>query len=530
MNKISKFITVSILGTLVVGTTACSDFLTENPQTALTESQIMANLDYAELNLQSIYTTWRNNCFKDQQYWELLIATDEVQSGALQALKSGSSRAAMETFDASLNSQNSYTCETWNNRWPIVTAAGKIIAALDNDGVNTDEQQKQIFGEARFIRGSVYYQLAMIYGRLPIIDIAKASEYGYGRKSMTETWQFIIDDLLSASENCPTSNSAGRATCYAALTMLGKAYMSAPEETGLRDFSKALSCFEKVINSGKYSLATSFGDLFDYTKGNTVESIFEFQFNNTWPDNNQIQFQIGSRAASNFFGDKCYFTGYDHAVPTKYAYTYKSEGGLWDEGDSRYDETLRTDFTWFTGVTPTLEGLEWESLGDDYDELLPHIKKYEDFRTDLYSGNGVNNMWNSGKNIPWLRYADVLLLYAECKNELGNTAEAMDYINNTVRARAFDWNLPADKRLSASGKEDGLNVILDERMRELHAEQWRRFDLVRTGKYASLVKERNEWAKRYATIKDYNIYWPIPLTEIEQNEDMDSSDQNEGYK
>ena len=69
------------------------------------------------------------------------------------------------------------------------------------------------------------------------------------------------------------------------------------------------------------------------TFGTTTSKIhqslsFEFQFKNASPDNNQIQFQIGSRAAQSKFTDACYFAGYDHAVPTKYAYSTKADGGV----------------------------------------------------------------------------------------------------------------------------------------------------------------------------------------------------------
>ena len=79
-------------------------------------------------------------------------------------------------------------------------------------------------------------------------------------------------------------------------------------------------------------------------------------------------------------------------------------------------------------------------------------------------------------------------------------------------------------------KEEFRTQIMDERMRELFGEQWRRIDLVRTGNFEKLVKLRNEWSKRFATIHSYNTVLPIPLTEIQQNPDMKEADQNEGYK
>ena len=96
---------------------------------------------------------------------------------------------------------------------------------------------------------------------------------------------------------------------------------------------------------------------------------------------------------------------------------------------------MRYDFTYYTNkysedgtfeyVTPDLSKTQWTGTTD---ELEPHIKKYEDYRTDILSGLGINNMWNSGKNFSMIRYADVLLLHAECLNELGQTSEAVQIV------------------------------------------------------------------------------------------------------
>ena len=162
--------------------------------------------------------------------------------------------------------------------------------------------------------------------------------------------------------------------------------------------------------------------------------------------------------------------------------------------------------------------------------MKPHVKNYEDFRTDQHSGLGINNMCNSGKNITAIRYADVLLSYAECLSELGQTGQAVEKVNE-VRNRAWGFSIPADKKWDAGMSQDVFRTkILDERIRELLGENWRRADLIRTGKFVEYIKERNKWAKRSDTIQDYNVSYPIPNEEIEQNPDMTQDDQNPGYR
>ena len=127
-----------------------------------------------------------------------------------------------------------------------------------------------------------------------------------------------------------------------------------------------------------------------------------------------------------------------------------------------------------------------------------------------------------------IRYADVLLSLAECLNELEQTDEAMNIVND-VRTRAWGGTLPSDKRWTSLSQNEFRAQIMDERMRELCFEGWRRIDLIRTGKFVELINERNPWAKESGTIQSYHVRYPIPDEEIRQNSDINQEDQNPGY-
>ena len=522
-----NIIAIGMVALAAMAMPSCSDFLDEAPKTALPEDKIYSDTTYIESNMQTLYKNWRS-LFTDRYLWEQMVGTDEIQSGALQALKEdGGRRGSLDKYDALLTSELSFVVEQWEKRWPTVGEAAKIINAIGGGNLAPGTKKASLYGEACFIRGGLMMELAMLYGRIPIIDIGRQDQLGYGRQPLADVGAFIINDLKEAAIYCPTQNVPGRATSYAAQMLLGYAYMSAPEETGLRDFGKAAAALKTVVD-GPFRLVDYY-DLWDYSKSNTAESIMEWQFSCVWPDNNMVQFQIGSRAVQSYFGDGCYMSGYDHAVPTQWAYSDIADGGIWEDGDIRRDESIRYDFTYY-GVTPTLDNITWEELGDDHDELLPHIKKYEDFRTDTHSGLGLNNMWYSGKNMPFLRLANAKLLYAECLNETGDTPGAVRLVND-VRRRAWEGSLPADKAWNESmSKYEFRTQVLTERVRELFGERWRKFDLIRTGRFLDYVSARNKWAKRSGTIRAYNVLWPIPLTEINQNDDMSVGDQNEGYR
>jgi len=259
--------------------------------------------------------------------------------------------------------------------------------------------------------------------------------------------------------------------------------------------------------------------------------IYAFQFNNVRGDNNAIEWDFGSRAVTNMTPVEAtaLFAGFDAIMPTDYAHSDVANGGLWEPGDVRKNESIRYDFTW-NGQQPKMEGYIWG------DELDPHIKKFEDPR--IVRDN--QNTWYSGKNVPFIRFSDIVLNYAECLYFTGQKAQAIDLINNIVRKRAFGGTLPAANRFTDNGEEDFMKNLMDERMRELCFEGWRRFDLIRTGLIKPYVEARNRWVSAIykgkplplgikTKIQDYQLIWPIPLDELRQNPNLSLADQNPGY-
>ncbi|MRG45071.1 RagB/SusD family nutrient uptake outer membrane protein [Chitinophaga sp. SYP-B3965] len=516
-----RYINWTLVIAAVVLLASCKKFLDEKSLTKLDEGKVYSDLELVETSLKGVYANWKN-IRTDEQGLVPMMGTDETQQGAFQ-MKSDALKGGLDRYDANLNANLNYIANQWNIRWPLVTESAKIVRGLE-EGVSIGTKQGSLYGEACFVRGFIDFQLAMYWGEIPIVDMKRQEELGGRRQPLKDVWAFIIDDLTKAATYSPKTNQPGRATSGAGWAMLGKAYMSAPESTGFRDFAKAAECFQKMM--GDYSLVP-YKDIWDFNKANTAESILEFQFGPVYPNNNKIQFQIGSRAVQSFFGDGCYYSGYDKLVPTLYAYETVANGGVWEDGDLRREESIRYDFTYY-GETPTLERISWEDLGPNHDELKPHIKKYEDFRVDKHHEMRISNMWNSGKNIPILRLADIKLCYAECLNEAGKTGDAIVVVNE-VRARAWGGTLPDDKSWKAMSKEEFRVKIMDERIRELFAEDWRRIDLIRTGKFIELVTARNKWTKESAKIQPFNIIFPIPDVEMKLNEDIGPEDQNPGY-
>jgi starch-binding outer membrane protein, SusD/RagB family len=514
-------ICLTLFTALVLIASSCSDFLNEDPQTAISEEQVLGSLNSIEPLVTGLYTNWRNTK-KDRGGFVFTLGTDETQQGAYQ-VRTDADQAGLDRYNGFLSPSNLTLARQWTDRWPIVGTASRTISALKRNSED-ESRRNRLLAEASFVRAVVNFELTQYWGRIPIIDLQKILELGTSLQPISSVYALIIEDLQVAIQFLPEAQSdPRRATKTAAQAMLGKAYLYAPEESGARNYELAKEQFLAVINSGKHSLATNYADLWNPLVPNPDESIFSYQFTNIQPDNNQIQWQMGSRAVAALpriengnEGQYAYFGGYDLLMPTQYCHSSIETGGLWEAGDLRRNESIRYDFQ-YKGRTPIIEG--W--MGGD--ELDPHVKKFEDIRLD-----GTTSFWYSGKTFYFLRYADVLLCYAETLNETGATAQAVEEVNK-VRARAWGGSLPSNRRWTTMSQDDFRTKILDERMRELCFEGWRRMDLNRYNKLVDLVSVRNKWAKETGSISSFHRLYPIPQIEIIQNEDIDPEDQNEGY-
>jgi hypothetical protein len=498
-----------------------SKFLDQDPKTSLSTEQLFESLDNVQPFLNGLYIKFRSTRVNRKGFF-LMLGTDESQQGEYQ-VRTDAEQAGLDKYDGFLESTNKPVTELWNIRWPIVVQSSEAIYQLKEKLINANPEDStritNFIGQASFYRSAVLLELATYWGELPIPTVDKYSISLSRRLDLEEVYRQIEEGFQTAILSLKSKETADPRipTIWAARALLGKMFMSAPDETGYRDFSKALEQFEEIKATGGFSLAPSFADLWDPSKTAGNEEIFTFYFNNIWPDTNEAQWYTGSRACSS--NPTNYLGGYDLILPTIYCRTDSANGGLWESGDLRQMESIRYDF-----INGDMTPSAYAGFGDD--QLYPHIKKYEDIRL-----NGTKSFYNTGKNMYYVRYADVLLLLAECLNELNRTTEAVDIVNNFVRSRAWGGTLPDNKKWDGGMSQDEFRVmILDERMRELCFEGWRRFDLIRTRNLLSLIPARNKWAQQSGTISDIHYRLPIPIIEIKQNPNLSPEDQNNGYQ
>jgi starch-binding outer membrane protein, SusD/RagB family len=418
----------------------------------------------------------------------------------------------------------------WRDFFIMVWRANQVLTSVEpmGEGVLNQELKGRLLGQAYFLRGLAYFNLATTFKTVPLITTLPQDQNDYYPQSATEEalWAQIFSDFEMAESMLPVSYASvsgpdqgqiGRATKGAAAGMLGKSYLYR------KDWQKAADQFNKFINGpfkGVYSLMPDYRDNFKPTGENNAESLFEVQFgtpgevggtvmnwtgepNSNWKQVNAIAVTYGMDGK-----------GFSDYLPTRWIYNeYKQEATKEGKIDPRLFTTIAS-YEPTEGRT-TAYGVPWPN---PQDRIYPRkytndglSKEFEDF--------------DSGINYRVLRYADILLMHAEALNELGQTAAAYPFIQQ-VRDRA---NLP-DLSTTRPGmsQEQMRDQIAHERALEFAVEGQRINDIIRWGwlydpTKLAMLRQRdadfNSWTPG-------NEYLPIPQSELVVNKNLSTNPAN----
>jgi hypothetical protein len=422
----------------------------------------------------------------------------------------------------------------WEGSYILLSRANQTLEGVANMDINANLKDR-VLGQAYFLRALGHYQLAIYYKEAPVMTKfpVTAEDRLPASATAAELWTQIKNDLIEAEKLLPVTYNgvqgpdAGqdqRATKGAAMALLGKAYLYTKE------WALAEQKFDAVMALGRYDLADNYADNFTEDPGierSSPEPIFQVEFTNdlspdlNWggvPSATWRQFSaIAPTYAARGFGFFDFF-------PTSYLYTeMKKEQTVDGKTDPRLLATILS-YEPDDGYT-TAYGIPWldtPPAGAGYGEDEIFIKKFT--RADLGAANDTGFL-NSGINYPVIRFADVLLMNAEAKNEQNKRAAAALLVTR-VRNRA---NLPdRTVEFAAMSIDQFRDQLAHERTMEFAIEGSRINDIIRWGwldnptKLAELKAHDIEW-QTYAPGKEY---LPIPQIELDRNKNLKRNSAN----
>lgn len=466
---------------------SCKDFLEEDPKDRIATSNYYSsaqdavsavNAIYAHLNSQSGDTF--GGVYHSNFWITIGLASDEMlnnQPGAV---------GAEQLSNFTHTPDNDIIFDVWKQHYKAITLANIAIDRIPS--IDMDETLRtRLVNEAKFLRGLLYFNLVRMFGEIPLL-LHEIEPLTPEAAAVDEIYTQIIQDLTDA-ENLPAEQAEGRgrATAGAAKALLAKVYLT------LKQYDNSAQKSLEVIESGLYDLWDNFADLYKIENRGKQEAIFSVGFGDAggsiifWE---VAQFHVRLLPAELTTAGVTSNTHGWQVPTTDLAMAY-------DAADERGAVTVFNEFNETVGGTP---------YNVDFDRY--YFRKYWDVTVP-----GEFSTQQSAQDFRVIRYADVLLMYAEALNELGNSDDAHEYLN-MVRTRA------GLTELSGLTQEGLRDAVLNERRLEFAAEGQRWFDLVRTGKLETLVP----LAKPGVIPQARHYLFPIPQRERDVNPNLPQND------
>lgn len=465
--------------------TSCKDdFLDKQPLTVITPDNFYKTADDALLAINAAYkplTLAGVGQFGIDRYGNYMAGD---------ALSAGDDATWIQIQELTVTSDNANVRNSWNALYQGIYRANLVLDRVPAIAMDAALKQR-ILSEAAFLRALNYHYLVLLFGDVPLITKPQvtASEFLVPRVPVAQVYQQIITDLQAAEAGLPTSYDAanlGRATQGAAKAFLAKVYLYRQQ------WPAAVLKAKEVIDGNRYSLFPRYFDNFELATENGRESIFEVQY---------ASFLGGLGNATN---------NYD--APRGLGFTL--------DGGYGYGSPTPNFVNSFAATDPRL-GYSVFRAGDVFQGITYRASAsptgYSPRKYIVGKGANIGKS-DDPKNFTLMRYADLLLMYAEALNEVGRTSDAAGPVNQ-VRARA-DVNLPAVA--TTLTQVQMRQLIKNERRAELGLEGHRWFDLVRWGDAATFLPSIGKTGYRPGV----SDRLPIPQAERDINPNLT---QNPGY-
>jgi hypothetical protein len=511
------FIKSLFIASAVILINSCSeDFLDQKPTSTLTDITYYKNVQELETGLiacfGSLMTAFEIDIFGIED-----IGSDDAEKGSF-------NEDQYPLLDISFSrhlSTNGWVYGFWWDMYQLIARCNLVIDKSKGTQGDPAEIEK-IVDQAKYLRALCYYHLVTVFGDIPLpTTFINPSDVDIKRSPASEVWDLIISDLKDAT-NLPTVShwdESGRVTSGAVYSLLGKVYLT------LKRYSEANSAFYKVVTSNEYQLVPDFGFIFRHEGENCSESIFEIQHKSDMPGGNTGNYSGAFRIPRDLDEDN-YAGGWGFDCPTVDLFTE------FETGDPRIIYTFMFPGDKFPGMG---EGKIY-TVENNFSPTGYNVRKGW-----ITWSERVGYNWNDWDiNYRYMRYAEVLLLYAESLNEV-NKSDSARMLVNMVRTRARNTPTTDPQRIScahdlsctgtllpditSNDQSDLRLAIWHEQRVEFAVEGHRRGSLLLTDRFKTRMEKAK--ASQGCTIEPHELLLPIPYDEIAVSNGMLT--QNPGY-
>lgn len=497
--------------TALIGLAGCERNLNiVNPNQVTTEV-FWRTADDALAGVNSIYSTTHRGAISRWMLFYYIIRSDEGRS---QSPDPGILNNMDRFLITDYNYGNAYG--VWNDNYIGINRANQVLTNVPN--IQMDETLKARFlGEARFLRAMFYYHLVTLFGNVPLELTTSSLTDRPNSATIAQVWAQIEQDLTQAAAVLPTtygSADAGRATKGAAYALLARAYLQQ------RKYNEALTPLQWLAEGeGRniYTLVPNYRDNFLITTENNRESVFEWQFEinpaEYTDDDTETPNQNYGTSIAQFFGPPG--IGWSDGEANRWPIYEFNEPTTAGTRDPRLEASFLFDSTDVRG--PAFTQIYGQTFLQRYGANNKRVW-FRKFQNDHWKNE---EGYRSPNNWRYIRYADVLLMYAEALNAVGRTAQAYPFVDR-VRQRA--GLAPLSTARPNLTQDQFLNQLKHERVTELSGEGWRWNDLARWGDLGPQLANRDPGFANFTKGQDELL--PIPQQERDLNPNLI---QNPGY-
>lgn len=547
---------LSFLGLLFMALQGCSVDLI--PQDRIAEEKVWADPNSAELYVSGIYAEFKK--FQFGQFPNL--GYDNAMDALADGMKFTSNTAGNGTVNILVSNSNQFSSASvglnyWASGYERIRRINEMINGINTKSSLSDAQKQVYEAEGRFVRAYAYFWLVKIHGSVILFkSMDQYTEKDHERSSEEAVYDFILEDLQYAVDHLPLNNLAGRATQGAAYTLMARVglYAGSIAKYDLKQFNqdpltgisqarsaeyfkKSADAAQKVIdmaNGGLYALDDNFASIF--TNKNTKEAIFRVDF--AAPDVTH-QYDLGYAPPRDAPGNTLVYgvptaelvNEFEMADGSKFSWQNAAQAAApYTNREPRFYATiLYNGATWKgrtlnTSTTDAIEGFTTFGASGDPKRTVTgyYVRKMLDPTNTTFVQNKSTQSWIE------MRYAEVLLIMAEAKAQLGDFATATTYINQLRQKRGLNALILANNNQAMAAVEHERKVELAfEGHRFWDLRRWRKAHLLLDNvKFTGHKISPNATGLTYevvsadATNRSFSTklyYLPIPENEVQLN-------------